>query len=238
MRTLAAPPEPATAVNRPELDPPDARDLRSRLVAELAEAGDVKTERVRRALLRVPRHLFVPRRVSLEDAYANRPLPIGHGQTISQPAVVAWMTDALELSGGERVLEIGTGSAYQAAVLSILARRVYSVELVPELAERSGRLLRDLGYDNVLVARGDGALGWASRAPFDRVIAAAATPLLPQAWLDQMGDGAILVAPLGDDRGQMLVKLTRHGDSLVRQDLGLVSFVPLLSDDVGTHRLS
>jgi protein-L-isoaspartate(D-aspartate) O-methyltransferase len=230
MRPILVPPEPSSIRNRPEVDPPEARELRARLVSYLVEAGDVRTERVRRAMLRVPRHAFVPRGESLDEAYANRPLPIGHGQTISQPTVVALMTEALELTSAERVLEIGTGSGYQTAVLSCLAREVDSIELLPELAARAARILRELGYDNVRVARGDGAFGWPSRAPFDRVIAAAAAPVVPHPWIDQLADGGILVAPVGGDEGQSLVRYRKRGVVTQREDLALVSFVPLLGD--------
>jgi protein-L-isoaspartate(D-aspartate) O-methyltransferase len=210
-------------------EPPEAVELRAELVANLVASGDVKTQRVRQALLRVPRHKFVPYEAALEDAYANRPLAIGWGQTISQPAVVAWTCDALDLDGSERVLEIGTGSGYQAALLAVLARRVYSVELFPDLSERAAALLAELGYDNVRVRQGDGAFGWPSRAPFDRVVAAAASPLVPQAWLDQLAPGGILVAPVGPDRAQSHVRLRKQaGGAIAREDLGLVSFVPLL----------
>jgi protein-L-isoaspartate(D-aspartate) O-methyltransferase len=210
----------------PEVDPPQARELRERLVAYLAEVGDVQGARVKEALRSVPRHLFVPAEPSLELAYANQPLPIGYGQTISQPSAVAVMTDALELSGRERVLEIGTGSGYQAAILSLLAREVYSVELEPELAESSAARLRDLGCANVHVRQGDGRLGWAEYAPFDRVLATAAPLEAPPTWFDQLTEGGILVAPVGGPWGQSLIKSRKYRGGAIRENLGPVSFVP------------
>jgi chemotaxis protein methyltransferase CheR len=209
-----------------ELDPPQARELRDRLVADLVEFGDVRGEHVKEALRSVPRHLFVPTGEPLYAAYANQPLPIGYGQTISQPSAVAWMTDALELSGPERILEIGTGSGYQAAVLSLLAREVYSVELEPALAESSAARLRDLGYANVHVRQGDGRFGWAEHAPFDRVIATAAPVAVPPAWFDQLAVGGILVAPVGGSWGQSLLRWRKLHDGTTRENLGPVAFVP------------
>ena len=209
-----------------DLDPPRARELRAQLVDYLAEIGEARTDAVKAALRSVPRHRFVPLERSLEAAYENRPLPIGHEQTISQPAVVACMTEALELSGSERVLEIGTGSGYQAAVLSLLAREVYSIELVPELAEASAARLADLGYANVRVREGDGTAGWLEYAPFDRIIATAAAPSVPHAWLDQLAEGGVLVAPVGTAWGQNLLRYRKHQGRTTHEDLGWVAFVP------------
>ncbi len=211
-----------------DLDPPEAQRLRGRLVAHLVDLGDVQSDRVRQALLRVPRHLFVPSGTSLEDAYSNRPLPIGQGQTISQPSVVALMTEALELTGDERVLEIGTGSGYQAAVLSGLVQEVDSVEVFVALAEASAGRLAALGYANVHVLHGNGSLGWSARAPFERILATAAAPAPPRAWLDQLVDGGILVAPMSGSWGQQLVRLRKRHGGLARENLGGVAFVPLL----------
>lgn len=216
----------AAYARKPEHDPPEAQRLRERLVEQLVASGDVRDPRVRGALNGVPRHLFVPAGRSLDMAYANRPLSIGHGQTISQPAVVALMTEALELSGPEKVLEIGTGSGYQAAVLSVLAREVYSIELLPELARRSATCLSSHGYDNVHVRQGDGFQGWADEAPFDRIIATAAVATVPAAWFDQLADGGVLVAPVGGEGGQRLFKFRMHGGRTTEEDLGWVAFVP------------
>src|SRR5262249_12815799 len=153
-----------------------------------------KSDRVRGAMMRVPRHLFVPG-ASLEEAYDDAPFPIGHGQTISQPAVVAVMTEALELGGRERVLEGGTGSGSEAAVLSLLSSDVYTIEIVTDLAEIARERLATLGYANVHVRAGDGYAGWPEHAPFDRIIVTAAPPELPRALVDQLAEGGVLVAP-------------------------------------------
>jgi protein-L-isoaspartate(D-aspartate) O-methyltransferase len=207
-----------------------AQQLRARLVAQLERGGELVTARVKEAMLRTPRHVFVPDDESVDDAYANRPLPIGHGQTISQPAVVAWMTEALDLTGAERVLEIGTGSGYQAAVLSQLAREVWSVEFFPDLAAEASARLAALGCRNVHVLSGDGSLGWPDRAPFDRVIATAAARTVPPAWIEQLGDGGVLVAPLGAAWDQQLVRIRKVGGEARAENLGWVQFVPLLPE--------
>lgn len=215
-----------------ELDPPQARVLRTRLVASIREAGPPWgnqrwDQRVLDALQRVPRHLFVPG-ASLPEAYEDRPLPIGHGQTISQPAVVAIMTASLDLRGDERVLEIGTGSGYQAAVLSVLARRVLSIEIVEPLGRAAGERLSRLGYRNVEVRIGDGYAGWPEHAPFDRIIVTAAPPEVPRALVDQLADGGVLVAPVGDAHPQKLVRWRKRGDRIEKEDLGAVLFVPMV----------
>jgi protein-L-isoaspartate(D-aspartate) O-methyltransferase len=204
-------------------DPARAKQLRTMLVDHLVNVGDVQSPRVRDALLSVPRHLFVPPHLSLEEAYANRPAPIGHGQTISQPTVIATMTEGLELRGSERILEIGTGSGYQAAVLSLLG------EFFPELANRASLVLAAPGYSNVHVRAGDGAGGWPEHAPFDRIIATAAAPRIPSAWLQQLSDPGVLVAPVETAWGQELVRCRRRHGLIERDHLGPVWFVPLLS---------
>jgi protein-L-isoaspartate(D-aspartate) O-methyltransferase len=212
-------------------DPCEDKALREQLVSELAH--DVRDERVLAAMRRIPRHLFVPGE-SLSRAYANRPLPIGHGQTISQPAVVAVMTEALALRGSERVLEIGTGSGYQAAVLSVLARQVYTVEIVPELGEAARRRLAELGYANVHVLIGDGYRGWPKHAPFDRILITAAPPEVPSALVDQLAVGGILVAPIGEwPLGQRLLRYSKTPTGLSVEELGFVAFVPMVHGDSG-----
>ena len=208
-------------------DPPEARALRERLVAGLVARGDVRTEAVRRALLSVPRHAFVPDD-ALDVAYEDVPLSIGFEQTISQPAIVAIMTEALGLTGRERVLEIGTGSGYQAAVLSLLAAEVYSVEVVPALGAAARARLARLGYRNVFVRIGDGHVGWPEHAPFDRVLLTAAPEALPCALADQLAAGGVLVAPLGEEgRTQRLVRAVKSEGRLSIQELGPVVFVPM-----------
>ncbi len=210
------------------VEPADARAYREGLVAHLRASHAATSERVLDAMARVPRHLFVPA-ASLRRAYADRALDIGLGQTISQPTVVARMTEALDLDGTQRVLEIGTGSGYQAAVLSLLSRELYSIELLPALGEVARARLAELGYRNASVRIGDGYAGWPDRAPFDRVILTAAPPVVPQALFDQLADGGILVAPIGDTgRTQELVRYRKSGGRVTREDLGPVRFVPMV----------
>ena len=210
-------------------DSAEARRLRAELVRRLAAAGEVSDKAVLGALRRVPRHLFMPDE-SLDRAYEDHANPIGHGQTISQPTVVAMMTEALKLSGRERVLEIGTGSGYQAAILSLLAREVDSIEIIDDLGRSAAERLRRLGYANVQVRIGDGYRGWPEAAPFDRVILTAAPIEVPQTLFDQLGEDGILVAPLGDEHEQYLYRWTRRGGRLERETLGAVRFVPMVHD--------
>ena len=211
-----------------ERDTEAARAKRAELVRSMAARGYVKSDRVLDAMRRVPRHLFVPG-APLSEAYGDWPLGIGSGQTISQPTVVGEMTEALELKGPERVLEIGTGSGYQAAVLSVLAREVYTIEIIPELGERAEKRLRDLGYANVHVRVGDGYAGWPEHAPFDRIMLTAAPPEVPQALLDQLADGGVLVAPVGEENAtQELLRIRKKGGKLTRESLSDVRFVPMV----------
>jgi len=210
----------------PPTDSEEARTRRSELVRELA--FEVADARVLEAMERVPRHLFVPR-ASLEVAYENSPAPIGHGQTISQPAIVAAMTEALELTGRERVLEIGTGSGYQAAVLSLLAAEVHSVENIRALADESRSRLQRLGYSNVHVHEGDGYGGFPDGAPFDRIIVTAAPEETPRTLLAQLADGGILVVPVGESNWtQRLLRYRKEGGLISVDDLGAVRFVPMV----------
>jgi protein-L-isoaspartate(D-aspartate) O-methyltransferase len=189
----------------------------------------IKSERVLQAMMEVPRHLFVPEELR-EVAYQDCPLPIGCGQTISQPYIVALMTEALELGGDEKVLEIGTGSGYQAAILSLLAKDVYTIERIAALAEGAERVLKELGYTNVMVKVGDGTLGWEEYAPFDAIIITAAAPNVPQPLIEQLGDGGRLVAPIGPIWSQLLVKVRRKGKDLIVEHLTAVAFVPLIGE--------
>ena len=179
------------------------------------------------AMERVPRHAFVPEEY-LDLAYEDRPLPIGKEQTISQPYIVAYMTDALELKPADRVLEIGLGSGYQAAVLSQLASQVYSMEILPELARRTARVLGELGYPNIHVRVGDGRAGWPEEAPFDAIIATAAPAEVPQALLDQLAPGGRMVIPLGT-LVQELKRIRRSPDGadFDAEPLMGVRFVPM-----------
>ena len=225
----------ATAARGPtfgsNLDPPRARSLRRELVDRIASTRQVGNEAVLQAMRDVPRHLFA-NAVFLDLAYADRPLPIGFGQTISQPTIVAIMTDALELSGNERVLEIGTGSGYQAAVLSLVSKEVYSIEVIPDLGHEAAERLRRLGYANVRVHVGDGYTGWPQMAPFDRIIVTAAPPSVPQTLLSELSDDGILVAPIGREHGeQTLYRFRKRGGSVEQEDLGSVRFVPMVAGD-------
>jgi protein-L-isoaspartate(D-aspartate) O-methyltransferase len=220
-----------TSPAAPTVDEAEAARLRSALVSELQRGGMVKSEAVLGAMRKVPRHLFAPD-VSLFLAYQDEPQPIGAGQTISQPTIVGMMTEALEVTGRERVLEIGTGSGYQAAVLSGLAREVFTIELVPALGHAAKDRLARLGYANVRVRVGDGYAGWPEEAPFDRVVITAAPPEIPQALVDQLAEGGVLVSPEGPEGGlQRLVRLRKKGGAVIRQDLGAVRFVPMVKGD-------
>jgi protein-L-isoaspartate(D-aspartate) O-methyltransferase len=208
-------------------DPPEARIYRAELVRELAE--EVEDVRVLQVMAQVPRHLFVPG-VPLRRAYANRPAPIAYGQTISQPYIVARMTEALMLQGRERVLEIGTGSGYQAAILSALGAEVFSIEVVRELADDARARLARLGYTGVHVRAGDGYAGWPEEAPFDRILVTAAPEEVPFALLDQLGEQGVLVIPVGPTMGtQRLLRCRKSGGLVTGEDLGGVVFVPMVS---------
>ena len=183
------------------------------------------------AIKSVPRHEFIPRQ-SRVFAYHNGPVSIGHGQTISQPFIVALMTDLLDPEPDDVMLEVGTGSCYQAAVLSGLVKKVYTVEIVPKLAERAAGRLRHLGYDNVEIRAADGSYGWPDHAPFDGIIVTAAAPSVPQTLIDQLKEGANLVIPVGQPYHHQLLKQihkTLDGQINVRDILG-VAFVPLTGE--------
>lgn len=201
---------------------------REELVRCLVADGALRDPAVIAAFRAVPRHSFVPR-PWLESAYDNHPLPIGAGQTISQPAVIAVMTEALELRRTDRVLEIGTGSGYQAAILSRLAAEVFSLELLPQLAVAAEERLARLGYANVRVRLGDGYAGWPEEAPFDRIIVTAAPPRLPEALLAQLADPGILVAPIGPSPFvQQLVRVKRAAGAFTEERIEAVCFVPMV----------
>ena len=215
---------------RPASEPDDAARARDReqMVAQQIAARGVRDERTLAAMRAVPRHLFVPQKVAAQ-AYADHPLPIGHGQTISQPYIVGFMTEALGLDGDETVLEIGTGSGYQAAVLAEIVPRVYSIEIVAPLAEEAAVRLRDLGYENVEVRSGDGYEGWPEAAPFDAIIVTAAAPRIPEPLKQQLRDGGRLILPVGDD-WQELVVVTRRGDRFEERRVLPVRFVPMTGE--------
>ena len=202
---------------------------------ERARKQMVKTQIVRRglndprlltALEAVPRHLFVPKEYRYA-AYDDSPLPIGYSQTISQPYIVALMTNLLKLKGSERVLEVGTGSGYQAAILGMLVKEVHTIEFIPELATRADKLLKQLGMDNVHVHLGDGSLGWPEAAPYAGILVAAAAPQMPKVLLEQLEDGGRLVLPVGGRGMQNLEVWERKGESFKNKVETAVAFVPL-----------
>jgi protein-L-isoaspartate(D-aspartate) O-methyltransferase len=203
------------------------KKARERMVETQLAARGITDERVLEAIRKVPRHLFVDEALR-EQAYADHPLPIGEQQTISQPYIVGLMTGSLELKGAEKVLEIGTGSGYQSAILAELADRVFSIERYPALAHRANATLRKLGYRNVIIRVGDGSLGWPDDAPFDGILVTAGSPKVPQPLIDQLADGGRLIVPVGDRFGQELILVRRVGEAITKTNLGGVRFVDLI----------
>ncbi len=203
----------------------DFDTAREQMVVRQIEARGVKDVRTLAAMRRVARHLFVPAG-SARDAYEDRPLPIGHDQTISQPYIVAFMTEALRLQGDEKVLEIGTGSGYQAAVLGEIVPRVFTIEIVKPLADEAAERLRQLGYRHVSVRAGDGYEGWPEEAPFDAIMVTAAAPSIPEPLKRQLKQGGRLILPVGDEF-QELVVVTRRGEAFVETRVLPVRFVPM-----------
>jgi protein-L-isoaspartate(D-aspartate) O-methyltransferase len=202
------------------------REARQRMVSTQMRARDVQDERVLAAMETVPRQEFVPADVK-DQAFEDHPLPIGFGQTISQPYIVALMTQMLDLQSEDKVLEIGTGSGYQAAVLAELTPHVYTIEIIPELAQRARSTLDRLGYDYVASKQADGYWGWEEHAPFDAIIVTAAPDHIPQPLLQQLADGGRMVIPVGPPGGyQSLWLITREGDEFHNFNWGDVSFVP------------
>lgn len=200
---------------------------RESMVANQIERRGISDQRVLAAMRSVPRHLFVPEEARA-DAYRDSPVRIGSGQTISQPYIVAVMTALLKVNAGHKVLDVGTGSGYQAAVLGEIGAEVFSIERHPELAARAENLLDELGYHNIRVFVGDGTEGLEDFAPYDRILVAAAAPSVPQPLLDQLADGGRLIIPVGSRFGQHLEIWVRIGDVFHRtQDIG-VMFVPLV----------
>ena len=206
-----------------------AAEARQAMVEHQLRRRGIKDPRVLAAMEKVPRHRFL---LHPDDsgAYRDYPLPIGDGQTISQPYMVALMTEALRLTADDKVLEIGTGSGYQAAVLAELSREVYSVERIATLAERARETLAELGYTSVTVVVADGSLGYPPAAPYDRIIVTAASPKIADPWIEQLAEDGILVAPTGDRWGQTLTRIIKHGAKLEHEDLGGCVFVPLVGE--------
>ncbi len=202
---------------------------RKRMVMGQIAARGISSQRVLDAFLEVPRHLFVPPNQRL-FAYQDGPLPIGLGQTISQPYIVAYMTDKLHLTGDEILLEIGTGSGYQAAILSLLAKEVHTIERHHRLAEKAREVLKDLDYSNITIHEGDGTHGLPEHAPYHGIMVTAAAPEVPQPLLDQLAEGGRLVMPVGGRGGQLLQLFLRQGGEITQQTLTPVAFVPLIGD--------
>lgn len=199
------------------------------MVREQLEARDIRDERVLQAMRQVPRHLFVsPEHRHL--AYSDGPLPIGRGQTISQPYIVALMSQLLELKEDDIALEIGTGSGYQAAVLAHIVSEVHSIEREQELAKHARAILDELGIHNVHIHIGDGSKGWPENAPYASIVATAAAPKVPKLLLDQLGEGGRLVLPVGGRGNQFLERWIRQGDKYVPEQIAPVAFVPLFGE--------
>ena len=201
------------------------RKNRMGMVKEQIERRGVRDKKVLQAMETIPRHHYVPKTL-IDSAYNDGPLPIGEGQTISQPYIVAYMAEALKLAGTETVLEIGTGSAYNAAILSLLAKKVYSIEIVKPLGLKAIETLKKEGIKNVSVRVGDGYKGWPDEAPFDAIILTASPPKIPQPLIDQLKEGGILLAPVGKYY-QKLVRLTKVNGKIKSEDLIPVRFVPM-----------
>lgn len=214
-----------------ELNPKgDFKTMRERMVETQIKARGVMDHRVLDAMLKVERHLFVPKNLQT-SAYSDQPLPIGEGQTISQPYIVAFMTELLELKGEEKVLEVGTGSGYQAAILAELAKEVYTIEIIEKLASSAEKLLLEMGYKNIKVKAGDGYLGWPEAAPFDAIIVTCAPDHIPKPLLDQLKEGGRMVIPVGEYT-QELKKIVKRTGKIETTNVIPVIFVPMTGEGV------
>ena len=205
-------------------------ELRRQMVDAQLRSRQINDPRILGAFMDTPREKFIPPGWQ-HDAYSDCPVPIGYGQTISQPYVVALMVHELDVEDTHRVLDVGCGSGYQTAVIARLARHVYGIERIGQLTERATALLRELGLTNVTLRTGDGSLGWPEEAPFDRIICGAASPEAPQSWIDQLADGGRVVTPVGGPDVQTLVVVTRQGDSISRRSVCDVRFVKLIGKE-------
>lgn len=208
----------------------DFQSMRQKMVETQIKSRGIKDERVLSAMLKVERHRFVSKTYE-SQAYSDQPLPIGEGQTISQPYIVALMTELLDLKGEEKVLEVGTGSGYQAAILAELAKEVYTIEILETLASSAKKLLLDLGYQNIQVKAGDGYLGWPEAAPFDAIIVTCAPDHIPNPLLDQLKEGGRLVVPVGT-HSQELKKIVKRSGKIETTDVIPVIFVPMTGEGV------
>ncbi len=207
----------------------DSLSARNNMVTKQLMARGITDPGVLAAMRRIPRERFLPD-YREDQAYEDGPLPIGNGQTISQPYIVAYMTEALELTGEERTLEIGTGSGYQAAILAELSKKVYTVERIGTLLDNAKELLGELGYINVQFKLDDGTSGWKENAPYDAIIVTAAAPHIPEPLFEQMAEGGRLVIPVGDRISQELIKITKNGNEFRKRSLGGVRFVSLIGE--------
>lgn len=218
---------PCIALSADPADPPAARQARERMVREQIQARGISRPEVLNAMASVPRHWFVPEDLA-DAAYKDHPLPIGEGQTISQPYIVALMTELLDTKPSGRVLEIGTGSGYQAAILSGLSSQVYTIEIKPRLYQNASSLLQRLPYKNITCLQGDGYFGWPDAAPYDAIMITAAVDHIPPPLIKQLKDGGRLVLPLGSPLGyQNLVLVSRHGEDVSVRNIIGVLFVPM-----------
>lgn len=200
------------------------------MVEEIRVAYGLDSPRVLSAILRVPREKFIPSKYS-HLAYTDSAISIGYGQTISQPYTVAFMTHLLNLTGDEKVLEIGTGSGYQAAVLSLLAERVYTVERIPELAKEAKKRLKELGFENVEVRTDPGELGWKEKAPFDAILVTAGMEYIPKELINELKDEGVLVAPVGEGRDKKMTKITKRKNKIKKEEFGTFQFVPFVESN-------
>jgi protein-L-isoaspartate(D-aspartate) O-methyltransferase len=209
---------------------PDYRLARERMVKTQLVPRGIKNPRVLKVMGKIPRNLFIEEALSGE-AYNDHPLPIGHKQTISQPYIVALMTEALELTGEEKVLEIGTGSGYQTAILADLSGKVFTVERIRDLMVKARNILADLGYNNIMFKAFDGTLGWKEYEPYDAIMVTAGAPKIPEPLLDQLADGGRLIIPVGNRFSQELIKVTKKNGNIIQKNFGGCRFVDL----VGVH---
>ncbi len=203
------------------------RHERKRMVEEQICARGIADERVIDAMNRVPRHIFVDK-TYYHQAYNDYPLPIGYGQTISQPYMVAAMTEFLELKGEETVLEVGTGSGYQTAILALLCAKVYSIERIAELTKQARTILDSLGFQNINLMVGDGSIGWSDYAPYDGIMVTAGAPEIPDALIEQLAENGRLVIPVGDEFSQVLNLVRKHKGRIYRKEFFGCTFVPLV----------
>ncbi|MFW6011926.1 MAG: protein-L-isoaspartate(D-aspartate) O-methyltransferase [Desulfosalsimonas sp.] len=210
------------------------RQQRMKMIKNQIKARGIKDPEILAAFEKVPRHEFVPERLK-KYAYQDRPLPIGEGQTISQPYIVALMTQSLEPKRTDRVLEIGTGSGYQAAILAELCKQVYTIEIIESLAESARRILSETGYENVHVKTGDGYKGWPEHAPFDAIIVTCSPEKIPEPLREQLAEGGRMVIPVGRDYDQNLVLLKKRGGELIKEQILPVLFVPMVDEKGRTY---